>query len=101
LRAERDKADREAIRASIRLLRQKPASLKAGQEAELSGTLTVAVLPDPRGHRRLPSNDEEICDRAALVGQISPVVLATNDYGMSLRALGFGLTTVEVAEVGV
>ena len=97
-RTAREKSDRTAIRANIKLLREKLAGCKAGQEATLVGTATVAVLPDPLGHRRLASNDQEICERAALVGQVKPVRLATNDMGMHLRAIGFGLETVEVPE---
>jgi PIN domain len=61
--------------------------------------VTVQILVDPAGHARLPSNDEEICDRAVLLSQFtSPVLLATNDMGMHVRAHAMGVTVVEVPE---
>ena len=99
-RTARDKADRETIRANMRQLKERIFGLKAGTAAQLGDGVTISILPDPRGHRRLPTNDEEICDRAAALKQFGAgVVLASNDYGMHVRAKGFSLVTVEVPEV--
>ncbi|WP_158697207.1 PIN domain-containing protein [Streptomyces hokutonensis] len=95
----RDKKDRETIRTNIRQLRAVLHGVKPGDAARLADGVTIAVLPDPVGHRRLPVNDEEICERAALLKSFrAPLVLATNDYNMQIRALGFDLDTVEVPE---
>ena len=95
----RDKVDRLAIRTNLRHLKQALHGVKPGDAASLTDGVTIAVLPDPRGHRRLPVNDEEICDRARLLRSFTdPVLLATNDYNMHVTALGFALDTIEVPE---
>lgn len=95
----RDKPDRLAVRTNIRQLKEALRGVKPGGAASLAEGVTIAVLPDPRGHRRLPVNDEEICDRASLLGSFTdPVLLATNDYNMHVTALGFALDTIEVPE---
>jgi hypothetical protein len=95
----RERADRTAVRKGIRVLKDALAGHPPGAAALLAEGVTVAVLPDPRGHRRLPSNDEEICERAAMLRQFtSPVVLATNDNGMHVRALGYSVDTIEIPE---
>jgi rRNA-processing protein FCF1 len=95
----RDKKDRETIRTNIRQLRAALNGVKPGDAAQFADGVTIAVMPDPVGHRRLPVNDEEICDRAALLKSFrAPLVVATNDYNMQIRALGFDLDTVAVPE---
>ncbi|MFE7856528.1 PIN domain-containing protein [Streptomyces sp. NPDC057403] len=96
----RDKKERETIRTNIRQLRAALHGIKPGDVAQLADGVTISVLPDPVGHRRLPINDEEICDRAALLKSFrSPLMVATNDYNMQIRAMGFELSTIEVPEV--
>ncbi len=98
-RTARDKADRTAVRAGMRELKDTLAGSQHGTAVKIADSVTVAILPDPRGHRRLPSGDEEICDRTTMLRQFtSPVVLATNDNGMHVRALGFNLDTIEIPE---
>jgi hypothetical protein len=52
--------------------------------------VTVEVLPDERGHHRMPSNDndEEILERCEFLGQVTgnPVTLITGDPGMRVAA---------------
>jgi rRNA-processing protein FCF1 len=98
-RTGRDKDVRLRVRTAISALKQVLGDTSAGSAARVGDGVTVAILPDPPGHQRLPSNDEEICDRALVVRQFTaPVLLATNDMGMHVRAHAFGLEVLEVPE---
>jgi rRNA-processing protein FCF1 len=62
------------------------------------GEVTMEVLLDPPGHRRLPINDDEIVDRAVaaqpLAGQT--ITLVTYDTGLAMRARSAGLAVVKL-----
>ena len=51
------------------------------------GEITVEILLDPPGHRRLPINDDEIVDRALAVQPLAgrAVTLLTYDTGQATR----------------
>ncbi|MGW2595459.1 PIN domain-containing protein [Streptomyces sp. NPDC001515] len=57
------------------------------------GRVAVEILFDPPGHSRLPINDDEIVDRAAMVQLVAarPVRLLTYDTGQAMRARAAGL----------
>jgi hypothetical protein len=57
------------------------------------GEITVEVLLDPPGHRRLPINDDEIVDRALAIQPLAgrTVTLLTYDTGQATRARSAGL----------
>jgi len=97
---DRERPDRTLIRTNIRQMRDALQTAKAPGSAVAFGEgVTLAVLPDPPGHRRLPVNDEEICSRAALLKSFgAQVVLASNDVNAQIRAWGFSLETIEVSE---
>jgi predicted ribonuclease YlaK len=60
------------------------------------GRVTVEIVSDPRGHRRLPDPDDEIVDRALDI-QLragTDVTMVTYDTGMSWRATSAGLTVI-------
>ncbi len=59
--------------------------------------VTIQVLLDPRGHRRLPNNDAEIIERALFLDRLASgrLVVMTSDNGMDLRATGLALTVVD------
>ncbi|PWR07363.1 hypothetical protein DKT69_34940 [Micromonospora sicca] len=59
-------------------------------EEKARGMVTVEVLLDPPGHVRLPSNDDEIVDRAVAVPG-RPVRLVTYDTKMAMRGRHVGL----------
>lgn len=58
------------------------------------GQVTVEVVFDPPAHARLPSNDQELIDRAVAVATLAerPVEFLTYDTGQSMRARAAGLT---------
>jgi rRNA-processing protein FCF1 len=62
------------------------------------GEVTIEVLLDPPGHRRLPINDDEIVDRAVaaqpLTGQT--ITLVTYDTGLAMRARSAGLAVIKL-----
>lgn len=62
--------------------------------------VTVEVLLDEDGHTRAASGDEEIIDRAVLLGQLAskPVTLVTADTGMRFRAQAAALTTLRLPD---
>jgi rRNA-processing protein FCF1 len=96
----RDKDVRLQVRAAIKALRSLTGGKPPGSAAFVRDGVSLAILPDQRGHVRLPSNDEEICDRALLLQQFTrPVVLATNDMGMHVRAHAFDLKVIEVPDI--
>ncbi|KPM51971.1 hypothetical protein ACG83_30830 [Frankia sp. R43] len=68
--------------------------------APVAGAVTVGLLPDPRGHVRLPITDDEIVDRAAAVRAIAgrPVTVVTYDTGMSTRARLAGLKALKLTK---
>ncbi|WP_053715162.1 PIN domain-containing protein [Saccharothrix sp. NRRL B-16348] len=68
----------------------------SGPDRPARGRITVEIVSDPPGHRRMPDPDDEIADRALAV-QLragAPVTLVTYDTGMSWRATEAGLTVV-------
>lgn len=96
----RDKPERGLLRKNIRQLRDALQAVSPGMPVAFGDGVTLAVLPDPPGHRRLPVNDEEICSRAALLKSFGArVVLVSNDVNAQIRAWGFSLETVEVPEL--
>lgn len=101
-RTARDKDVRLRVRFAINALKKALSGTEPGSAAIVRDGLTVAVLPDPPGHQRLPSNDEEICDRAHMLQQFayfpSHVLLASNDMGMHVRAHAFGLDVIEIPD---
>jgi hypothetical protein len=57
------------------------------------GPVAIEVLPDVRGHQRLPRNDDELVDRAVVLKEIlaAPVHFLSYDTGAVLRANLAGL----------
>jgi hypothetical protein len=57
------------------------------------GAAAIELLPDERGHVRLPRNDDELVDRAVAVKDVqsSPVHFLSYDTGAVLRANLAGL----------
>lgn len=55
--------------------------------------MTVELLFDPPGHRRLPINDDELVDRALAVQSLAGRV--TFDTGQASRARAAGLQVVK------
>lgn len=58
-----------------------------------SGGVTIELLPDERGHVRLPRNDDELVDRTVVLKdlQAAPVHFLSYDSGAVLRAKLAGL----------
>src|SRR6266568_842436 len=92
----RDRRGRDRARSVLRRLRELYGS-KLLEPVELRGWpgVTIEVLLDNPGHRRLPDNDEEIIDRAAYIRQLTgrDVLLVAGDYGMLFRAASAGLNS--------
>lgn len=63
-----------------------------------SGGIAIELLPDERGHVRLPRNDDEPVDRAAVLKDLqgSPVHFLAYDAGAILRANMAGVTGVRL-----
>jgi predicted ribonuclease YlaK len=61
------------------------------------GEVTIEILLDQPGHRRIPVNDDEIVDRTVaaqpLTGQ--SITLITYDTGLAMRARNAGLAVVK------
>jgi hypothetical protein len=57
-------------------------------QTQRSGLVAIELLPDERGHSRLPRNDDELVDRASAVRDLqpSPVHFVSYDSGAVLRA---------------
>jgi hypothetical protein len=74
----------ELERGSWHLLRERTAQV---------GPVAIELLPDERGHQRLPRNDDELVDRAVVLKEIqaAPVRLLSFDTGAVLRANLAGL----------
>jgi PIN domain-containing protein len=70
----------------------------SGPEQPDRGRVTVEVVLDPPGHRRMPESDDEIADRAHAVQLRSgaTVTMITFDTGMSLRANHAALTVIKL-----
>ena len=71
------------------------------QAADYSrGGVVLDVLFDPRGHVRLPINDDEIVDRARAAEALAgiPVTLVTFDTHQSTRARHAGLTVIKLSK---
>ncbi|MET9226156.1 PIN domain-containing protein [Lentzea sp. NPDC003310] len=70
----------------------------SGPDPQARGQITVEIVSDPPGHRRMPDPDDEIVDRALAV-QLragAKVTMITYDTGMSWRATDAGLTVVKL-----
>jgi hypothetical protein len=61
--------------------------------------VTIEVVLDPPGHRRLPISDDEIIDRTLAIQSLAarPVPLITYDTAQSTRARGAGLKAVKLS----
>jgi hypothetical protein len=66
---------------------------------ELTDGVTIEVLPDEAGHRRMPSIDQEILDRCAALSELTahPITLVTGDTGMRIKALARGVSVLKLA----
>ncbi|WP_214103258.1 PIN domain-containing protein [Acrocarpospora catenulata] len=62
------------------------------------GRVRIEIMFDPRGHIRLPINDDEIVDRALTVQSLAgrEVWLAAYDTNQCLRARGAGLLPLQL-----
>jgi rRNA-processing protein FCF1 len=78
-------------------------ALPPAPDGRMRGEVKVELLFDPRGHIRLPTNDDEIIDRALAIEPLADrkVTLLTYDTGQSTRARNAGLQVVKLSkEVG-
>jgi hypothetical protein len=68
-----------------------------------AGPVAIEILPDERGHQRLPRNDDELVDRAVVLKEIqsSPVGLLSYDTGAVLRANLAGLKGRRLQDQGL
>lgn len=82
---------RRTTRALHQILRADPAEPQPLRPGDLS--VMVELVPDPRGHVRLPNTDDEIVDRLADVQALAgrEITLVTYDIGMAFRAQLAGL----------
>jgi rRNA-processing protein FCF1 len=62
--------------------------------------VTIELVFDPPGHVRLPSNDDEIIDRALAIEPLAnrKVTLLTYDTGQSTRARNAGLQVIKLSQ---
>ena len=62
------------------------------------GPVTIEVVLDPIGHKRIPIADQELIDRAAAVEPLAarPVTFFTYDTGQAMRARAAGLKTIKL-----
>jgi len=69
--------------------------------SEVRSGVTVEVLPDERGHLRMPGhdNDEEILERCEFLRQVTgdPVTLITGDSGMRITAQSRGIDVFKLS----
>ena len=89
----RDKA-RWTVNTLFDWLRAEPGSWHLLRERSVqSGGVAIELLPDERGHQRLPRNDDELVDRAVVLSEIqpAPVHFLSYDTGAVLRANLAGL----------
>jgi hypothetical protein len=65
------------------------------------GEVSVEIVFDPRGHLRLPINDDEIVDRALAIETLADrrVILLTFDTGQSTRGQAAGLQVIKLDEL--
>ena len=63
------------------------------------GDVTIEVVLDPPGHRRLPISDDEIIDRTLAIQSLADraVTLVTYDTAQSTRARGAGLRAAKLS----
>lgn len=82
---------RRTTRLLHKVLRSDPAKPQPLHLGDPS--VIVELVPDPRGHVRLPHKDDEIVDRLAAVQMVAgrEITLVTYDIGMALRAQLGGL----------
>lgn len=75
-------------------------SLKSGSGSIPRGQVTIEVLLEPRGHRRLPIADDEIIDTALTIqyGAGRAVHAITFDTGFATRARLAGLVVTKLVE---
>jgi hypothetical protein len=67
------------------------------------GPVAIEVLPDERGHQRLPRNDDELVDRAVVLKEVqaAPVHFLSYDTGAVFRANLAGLTGHRLQDQGL
>ena len=100
----RDDLGRQARRAVNQLFdwfHQSPSEPHTIRERDPDGGgVYIELLPDPRGHLRLPRNDDELVDRAAAIHEIqsAPVHLIAYDSGAVLRANLAGLRGIRLRD---
>jgi rRNA-processing protein FCF1 len=68
--------------------------------SEVRAGTTVEVLPDERGHIRVPSNDQEILERCEFLQQMTGnlVMLITGDSGMRIKAQSRGIGVLKLSD---
>ena len=89
----RNKA-RWAVNTLFEWFKVEPAMWHLIQERTFNnGTQAIELMPDERGHQRLPRNDDELVDRAVVLKEIqsAPVHFLSYDTGAVLRANLAGL----------
>ena len=94
--------DKTRARESLAILESyianpsRPAGLTTTTQTH--GWVTVEVLVDDLDHVRLPDNDNEIVDQAAVLKQVTgrEVIVVTGDTGMVLRAKAARLEVVRL-----
>jgi len=71
-----------------------------GPDGLTRSEVTIELVFDPPGHVRLPSNDDEIIDRALAIESLAgrEVTLLTYDTGQSTRARNAGLQVVKLSQ---
>lgn len=79
----------------IRALRNLPYSNGEVGPLRVGTGIELDYLPEPPGHVRRESNDDEVVRQAAYISSIAPkrVVLVTGDLGMQVRASNLEVTT--------
>ena len=82
-------------------LRRNATSLGVLRERDAEGAeITIAYLPDPPGHQRLPIADDEIVRRTSALAPLTKdtIGLITHDAGMALRSELADLITIRLVD---
>lgn len=85
---------------SVGYLSNKKFTPSSGGNA-MRGEISVEIVLDPRGHQRLPNDDDdEIIDRTLAIQTMAGRALyfITNDTGQSTRARAVGLNTIKIPQ---
>lgn len=106
LKKSKDRHERWRARHTLAVLDDRLANpsactqLRAADPSIPRGELTVELVFDPPGHVRLPSNDEEIIDRAVSIDSLAgrKIRFLTYDTGQSTRARRAGLHTIKIPQ---